>query len=184
MNIMIKPTDDLDRRMVEWSRSWFQMSHQNGLTTWKPRSRKHLTGNHKAIESPRPAKRWLMKVSKPSKSCSILKSNRRFIFWARCRSSKWCNSAWRQALPVWASIHHQRLPETAATAKATPTAEKWWTFTTSTVTPRSRWVYLHPMKPKERETTLNQTSRNAVNQLVNRSKINSHLRSNSKALEN
>ena len=39
-------------------------------------------------------------------------------------------------------------------------------------------------KPKAKEITLSQTSRNVVNQLENRSRINSHLRSNSKALEN
>ena len=184
MSITIKPTDDLDHKMVGWSRSWFQTSHLNGLTTWRPRSRKLLTGNRKETESPKWAKKWLTKVFKRSKSFSIRKSSQRFIYWDRCRyPSKWCNSVWQQVLPVWASIRHQRLPETVATAKATPTAERWWTFTTSTVTPKSRWVYLHPTRPKAKETTLSQTSSNVVNQLANR-KINSHLRSNSKALEN
>ena len=184
MSITITPTDDPVRRMAGWSRSWFQTSHLNGLTTWKPRSKKRLAGNPREIESLKSAKRWLMKAFKLSKSCSIPKSSPRSSFWAKCQSSKWCNSVWRQVLPVWASIRHQRRPETVAMAKATPTAETWWTFTTSTVTPKSRWVYLHPTKPKAKETTPSQTSSNAVNQLENRSKLNSLLRSNSKALEN
>ena len=184
MSITIKPTDDLDHKMVGWSRSWFQTSHLNGLTTWRPRSRKLLTGNRKETESPKWAKRWLTKVFKRSKSFSIRKSSQKFISWDRCRyPSKWCNSVWQQVLPVWASIRHQRLPETAATVKATPTAERWWTSTTLTVTPRSsKWVYLHRTKLQAKEITLSQTSRNAVNQ-QERLKINSRLRSNSKALE-
>ena len=184
MSITIKPIDDLDHKMVELSRNWFQTSHLNGLTTWRPRSRKHLTGNRKETESPKLAKRWWMKAFKPSKSFSIRRSSPRFISWDRCQFSKWCNSVWLQVLPVWASIRHQQLPETAATVKATPTAERWWTTTTLTVIPRSsKWVYLHRTKLQARETTPSQTSSNAVNQQERR-KINSHLRSNSKALEN
>ena len=184
MNITIKPTDDLDHKMEESLRNWFQMSHLNGLIIWKSRSKKRLIGNLRVTGSHKSARRWLMKAFKRSKNCSIPKFNPRFSSWAKFQSSRWCNSVWRQAQPVWASIRHQQQPETVAMAKATPTAEKWWTITTSTVTQRSRWVYLHPTKLKAKETTRSQTNSNAVIQLEHRSKVNSLSRSNSKALEN